>query len=221
MSDRRANAVSPGVSPPAFRSAASQREAARGAQWDARPPRSTALPSSPLAQGGRAAVVAGHPQSCPHGDSAVHRPSETRKRTSKSVPPSTTIPINELGSSFYVTHPRLPLGDVVEGDCINESLAALGTDGHRVACARASSARRAHANARDLVDDIFQFGGMPFMSAMPERMCRLGFHQRLAWHPSACSAPSTRSCESALSPMRQRAIIAHDVHLGIYSSRGG
>lgn len=161
------------------------------------------------------------PQSRPHGDSAVHRPSETRKRTSKSVPPSTTIPINELGSSFYVTHPRLPLGDVVEGDCINDSLAALGTDGHRVACARASSARRAQANARDLVDDIFQFGGMTFMSAMPERMCRLGFHQRLAWHASACSAPSTRSCESALSPMRQRAIIAHDVHLGIYSSRGG
>ncbi len=143
------------------------------------------------------------------------------KRTSKSVLPSTTIPINELGSSFYVTHPRLPLGDVVEGDCINDSLAALGTDGHRVACARASSARRAQANARDLVDDIFQFGGMTFMSAMPERMCRRGFHQRLAWHASAGSAPSTRSCESALSPMRQRAIIAHDVHLGIYSSRGG
>ena len=143
------------------------------------------------ALGGRAAVVVGHPQSCPPGDSAVHRPSETRK------------------TDFQVR------------SSIDESLAALGTDGHRVACARASSARRTQANARDLVDEIFQFGGMTFMSAMPERMCRLGFHQRLAWQASACSIPSTLRCESALSQKPQRAIIAHDVHLGIYSSRGG
>jgi hypothetical protein len=150
-----------------------------------------ARPCSGRACGGRGGPSPILPARRLRRGSAVHRPSETRK------------------TDFQVR------------SSINESPAALGTDGHRVACARASSARRTQANARDLVDDIFQFGGMTFMSAMPERMCRLGFHQRLACHASSRWTPSTLPCESALSPMPQRAIIAHDVHLGIYSSRGG